>query len=73
MNSQHWQSILVEKKDSLKKLAEDSTTGSWISCANFAVIVLTSPIHGYHLIDAGRVLQNKKLVAWNDGVGSSSV
>ena len=70
MNTQHWRFILVEKKDNLGKLAEDSTSGSWVSGANFAVIVLTNPKYGFHLIDAGRVLQNMQLTAWNEGVGS---
>jgi nitroreductase len=70
MNTQHWRFILVEKKDNLEKLAEDSTSGSWVSGANFAVIVLTNPKYGFHLIDAGRVLQNMQLTAWNEGVGS---
>jgi nitroreductase len=70
MNTQHWRFILVEKKDNLKKLAEDSTSGSWVAGANFAVIVLTNPKYGFHLIDAGRVLQNMQLTAWNEGVGS---
>lgn len=70
MNTQHWRFILVEKKDNLKKLAEDSTSGSWVAGANFAVIVLTNPRYGFHLIDAGRVLQNMQLTAWNEGVGS---
>jgi nitroreductase len=70
MNTQHWRFILVQKKDNLKKLAEDSTSGSWVAGANFAVIVLTNPKYGFHLIDAGRVLQNMQLTAWNEGVGS---
>jgi nitroreductase len=70
MNTQHWRFILVEKKDNLKELAEDSTSGSWVAGANFAVIVLTNPKYGLHLIDAGRVLQNMQLTAWNEGVGS---
>jgi nitroreductase len=70
MNTQHWRFIMVEKKDNLKKLAEDSTSGSWVAGANFAVIVLTNPHYGFHLIDTGRVLQNMQLTAWNQGVGS---
>lgn len=70
MNTQHWRFILVQKKDNLKKLAGDSTSGSWVAGANLAVIVLTNPKYGFHLIDAGRVLQNMQLTAWNEGVGS---
>jgi nitroreductase len=70
MNTQHWRFILVERKDILEKLAEDSTSGSWVARANFAIIVLTNPRYGFHLIDAGRVLQNMQLAAWNHGIGS---
>ena len=70
LNTQHWRFILVENKDNLKKIAEDSTSGRWVAAANFAVIVLTNPKYNFHLIDAGRVLQNMQLTAWNHGVGS---
>lgn len=70
LNTQHWRFILVKKKDNIKKLAEDSTSGRWVAGANFAVIVLTNPKYNFHLIDAGRVLQNMQLAAWNYGVGS---
>ena len=70
LNTQHWRFILVENKDNLKKMAEDSTSGSWVEGANFAVIVLTNPKYNFHLIDAGRVLQNMQLAAWNHGVSS---
>jgi nitroreductase len=70
LNTQHWRFILVENKDNLKKLAHDSTSGSWVAGANFAIIVLTNPKYNFHLIDAGRVIQNMQLAAWNQGVGS---
>lgn len=70
LNTQHWRFILVENKDNLKKLAQDSTSGSWVAGANFAIIVLTNPKYNFHLIDAGRVIQNMQLTAWNQGVGS---
>ena len=70
LNTQHWRFILVENKDNLKRLADDSTSGRWVAGANFAVIILTNPRYNFHLIDAGRVLQNMQLAAWNVGVGS---
>jgi len=70
MNSQHWRFILVNGKDSLKQLAKDSTTGQWVANCDFAVIVLTDPKLGFHLIDAGRVIQDMQLAAWNYGVAS---
>ncbi|HEX7033885.1 MAG TPA: nitroreductase family protein [Nitrososphaera sp.] len=70
LNTQHWRFILVDGKDQLKKLAEDSTSGTWVAGANFAIIVLTNPSYNFHLIDAGRVLQNMQLAAWEKGVAS---
>jgi nitroreductase len=70
LNTQHWRFILVEEKKNLEKLAEDSTTGGWVSGANFAVIVLTNPRHKFHMIDAGRVVQDMQLAAWNYGIAS---
>jgi nitroreductase len=63
LNTQHWRFILVNNKQ--KMLADDSTSGSWVSGANFAIIVLTNPEYNFHLIDAGRVVQNMQLTAWN--------
>jgi nitroreductase len=70
LNTQHWRFILVDNKENLKKLAEDSTSGTWIRGANFAVIVMTNPEYDFHLVDAGRVVQNMQLAAWNHEVGS---
>jgi nitroreductase len=70
LNTQHWRFIVVEEKKNLKKLAEDSTSGGWVLGANFAVIVLTNPRHEFHMIDAGRVVQNMQLAAWNYGIAS---
>lgn len=70
LNTQHWRFILLDNKQNLEKLAEDSTSGSWVRGADFAVIVLTNPEYNFHLIDAGRVIQNMQLAAWNQGVGS---
>ena len=70
MNTQHWRFILIDKKENLKRLADDSTSGSWVAGANFAIIILTNPRYGFHMIDAGRVLQNMQLAAWNYRVGS---
>lgn len=70
LNTQHWRFILINNKQNLKTLAGDSTSGKWVAGANFAVIILTNPEYNFHLIDAGRVLQNMQLAAWNQGVGS---
>lgn len=70
MNAQHWRFILMEDPRSLKKLANDSTTGKWVEGTNFAVVVLTDPKYNFHQLDAGRVVQDMQLAAWNYGVAS---
>jgi nitroreductase len=70
INAQHWRFIMVDDTDGLRRLASDSTTGAWVAGANFAVVVLTNPKYGFHIFDAGRVVQNMELAAWNYGVSS---
>ncbi len=70
VNSQHWRFILVQDPRNLSTLAADSTTGSWVAGANFAVIVCTDPSKGYHVLDAGRAVQDMQLTAWDMGVTS---
>jgi nitroreductase len=67
-NMQEWRFILVQEREMLKRLAEDSTSGGWVAGANFAVIVLSDPTLGFHGIDAGRAVQNMELAAWDQGV-----
>ena len=69
-NTQHWRFILVQEKEDLNKLAEDSTTGKWVKGSSFAVMVMTNPKVSGHMIDAGRAAQDMQLAAWNLGVGS---
>ncbi|MDA4128392.1 MAG: nitroreductase family protein [Thaumarchaeota archaeon] len=69
-NMQHWRFILVHDPQNLKTLAADSTSGKWVAIANFAVIILTNPKLGFHLIDAGRAAQDMQLAAWNYGIAS---
>ncbi len=69
-NLQHWRFILVEGKENLKRLAEDSTSGKWVAGADFAVIVLTNPKYSFHMFDGGRATQDMQLAAWNYGVAS---
>lgn len=70
VNSQHWRFILVEDPKNLKTMADDSTSGEWVAGASFAVIVCTDPKKGYHLIDAGRAIQDMQLTAWDHGIAS---
>ena len=69
-NKQHWKFILIQEKEAIKKLAEDSTSGSWVGGGDFAVIILTNPQLSFHKIDAGRAAQDMQLAAWDQGVAS---
>jgi len=70
MNTQHWRFVLVQDKANLKRLAGDSTSGKWVEGADFAIIILTDPRVPGNNLDAGRVIQDMQLGAWNFGVGS---
>lgn len=69
-NRQHWAFILVNAPEALDRLASISTTGQWVSDANFAIVILTDPEYSYHEIDAGRAVTNMQFEAWNQGLGS---
>jgi len=70
MNTQHWRFVLVQDRSNLKRLAADSMTGKWVEGADFAIIILTDPKVPGSSIDAGRVVQDMELAAWNFGVAS---
>ncbi len=70
MNRQEWRFVLIQDRADLKKLAADSRTGKWVEGADFAIIILVDPKVFAHMIDAGRVLQDMELAAWNFGVAS---
>jgi nitroreductase len=70
MNTQHWRFILVQDRSNLKMLAADSKSGKWVGGADFAIIILTDPKIPGSGIDAGRVVQDMELAAWNFGVAS---
>lgn len=69
-NSQHWRFILVQDPKNIEILAQDSSTGSWVGGADFAIIVSIDPRIPGSVIDAGRVVQDMQLAAWDQGVGS---
>lgn len=70
INKQHWRFVLVQDRANLRKLADDSTSGKWVEHADFAVVILTDPQYGFHLIDAARAAQDMQIAAWNFEVAS---
>ena len=57
LNSQHPRLVLIDNKYMLQLLAKDSTSGAWVSEANFAIMVLTKSDYGLRMLDAGRALK----------------
>lgn len=70
INTQHWHFVMTDSKESLRQLADDSTTGRWVENSDFAIIILTNPKYGFHKIDAGRAAQDMQLAAWSFNVNS---
>src|SRR5512135_268813 len=70
MNGQPWHFVVVEKRDTLRKLGEAVRTGPYIAQAPLAIAVATekSP---YAVSDASRAIQSMILTAWSEGVGSN--
>ena len=66
--------LSVLKKDSSIVLNHRAkficTSGNWVTKCNFAVIILTYPEDSFHLIEAGTVIQNMVVTAWNYDVWS---
>jgi nitroreductase len=70
MNTQHWRFVIIQDRANLKRLAADSVSGKWVEGADFAIIIsVDSKVPGSS-IDAGRVIQDMELAAWNFGVAS---
>ena len=56
-----WRFVVVGTKTGLANLAQHCPRGRWLEGADLAIIILTSPRWPFHLLDAGRVLQDMRL------------
>lgn len=72
MNGQPWHFIVVENRETLKKLGALARTGPYIAQAPLAIVVAMeqSP---YAVSDGSRAIQSMVLTAWSEGVGSNWV
>lgn len=72
-NLQPWYFILVRDRSALEKLSGymkgDIDEGE-LKNATIAIAVISDPASEFHLVDAGRAIQNMTLVAWELGIGS---
>ncbi len=72
MNGQPWHFILVEDRDTLRRLAELARSGPYIAEAPIAVAVAIAKTR-FAVSDASRAIQSMVLTAWSEGVGSNWV
>jgi nitroreductase len=70
MNLQPWHFIVVENRDTLKKLGELVTYGPYIAQAAMAVVVVIEESR-FSVSDASRAIQSMVLTAWETGLGSN--
>ena len=71
-NSQPWHFVVVQERDTLKKLGAVATQGAFIANAPLAIAIVVDNATRPQL-DAGRALQQMELVAWSEGLGTCFV
>ena len=72
MNRQPWHFIVVQERETLRRLGALATSGSYVAQAPLAVVVATDKTR-FAVSDASRAIQSMLLTAWADGVGSNWV
>ena len=71
-NQQPWHFIVVENRETLRKLGEIAASGRFVADAPMVVAIAMENAHRPEL-DAGRALQQMELVAWDEGLGTCFV
>ena len=72
MNLQPWQFIVIEDRETLRRLGALARSGPYIAAAPLAIVVAVEKT-GYAVSDASRAIHSMLLVAWSEGVGSNWV
>ncbi len=70
MNGQPWHFVVVENRDTLRKLGAAVRTGPYVAQAPLAIAVVMEKSQ-YAVSDASRAIQSMILTAWSEGVGSN--
>lgn len=71
-NTQPWHFIVVEDRESLRRLGELAPTGPYVADAAMAIAVVV-PHKVIAVSDASRAIQSMMLTAWSEGIGSNWV
>jgi nitroreductase len=71
INKQPWHFIVVQERETLRRLGELVKTGPYIAQAPLAIAVAYEQDSPFGVSDASRAIQDMVLVAWADGVASN--
>jgi nitroreductase len=71
MNRQPWHFVVVQDRETLRRLGEAVKTGPYIAGAQMAVAVTVEKDSRFAESDVSRAVQDMMLVAWEAGVGSN--
>lgn len=72
MNAQPWHFIVVEGRETLRRLGAVASTGPYVAQAPLAIVVAVARTK-FAVSDGSRAIQSMMLTAWADGVGSNWV
>lgn len=72
MNRQPWHFIMVQDRETLRRLGALAQSGPYVAQAPLAIVVAVEKT-GFAVSDASRAVQSMLLTAWADGVGSNWV
>jgi nitroreductase len=72
MNGQPWHFVVVEKRETLRRLGAAARTGPYIAQAPLAIVVAVDNTR-FAASDASRAIQSMVLTAWSEGIGSNWV
>ncbi len=71
-NGQPWHFVVVENRDTLRKLGAAAKTGPYIAQAPVAIVVAIDRTK-FAVSDGSRAIQSMILTAWSEGIGSNWV
>lgn len=72
-NGQPWHFIVVENRDTLRRLGALARYGPYIAQAPLAVAVAVERASKFGVSDGSRAIQSMMLTAWSEGIGSNWV
>jgi nitroreductase len=71
-NGQPWYFVVVQDRETLKRLGELARSGPYVAQAPMAVAVAMEDSQ-FNVSDASRAIQSMMLTAWSEGIGSNWV